>query len=79
VAIRHEEFKKCLFERVQIPKKFVTFRSKSHVVSTIEIEKVALDCKDSKCFTLPDNITTLPYGHIDTGNVYNAAGAGLTY
>jgi hypothetical protein len=45
-------------------------RSKSHKLSTIELNKVALSAFDNKRFILSDGISTVPYGHYKIGTVY---------
>jgi uncharacterized protein YeeX (DUF496 family) len=53
-------------ENTQLDVSSQHLRSFKHQMFTIEQTKIALSPYDNKRFILPDGITTLPFGHVDT-------------
>lgn len=63
-AITFEDYKKCLLNRdLSICKKQTSFKSKDHKISTVTVNKTALNANDDKRFILEDGVNTLAYGH----------------
>lgn len=63
-AITFDDFKKCLLNRdISISKQQTSFKSKNHKISTITVNKVALNANDDKRCILNDGVNTLAYGH----------------
>lgn len=61
--ITHQHYVECINESKKMWESMVMFRSKNHVMSTIEQRKLAINCFDDKRYILCDGITTLPHGH----------------
>ena len=61
--IKHENYMETLFDGKQMRHKMKSIRSKNHVISTYNINKVSLSCFDDKRFILEDGIKSLAYGH----------------
>ena len=57
------DYKRCLFERKDVHRKQMTFKSNLHEISTIETNKIALNSKDDKRIACEDQIHTVAHGH----------------
>jgi hypothetical protein len=57
------DFNNSLLCNQEVYRKQHLIRSKKHEVFTVEQTKKVLSNKDDKRYTLPDNITTYPWGH----------------
>ena len=64
--IRHESYKKCLFEKKQTMATMNQIRSEGHKIYSIKLNKIGLSPYDDKRFILADGINTLAYGHYKT-------------
>lgn len=69
--INFDNYLECLMQNTSIVKKQNTFRTKLHNMFTITQEKVALSASDDKRYVLPNNITTLAWGHYDAPKEVN--------
>ena len=63
--LRHEQYLRVLQGKVPTKAVFRNFRSRNHVVSTVEYHKCCLSAFDDKRYILDDGVTTLAYGHKD--------------
>ena len=63
--LKHEMYKKCLFEETVFKCDMNLIRSVDHVLQAQTVRKKALVCFDDKRYILNDGITTRPYGHKD--------------
>lgn len=63
-----EDYKKCLFERINYKATFNNIRSYNHKLYSITETKTSLSSVDNKRKVLPDYINTLPYGHYSLNN-----------
>ena len=61
--IKHEDYKKVLFENEQMQHKMKTIRSERHELGSYEINKISLSCFDDKRYILENGIDSLSYGH----------------
>ena len=61
--IHFDHYKECLFSGQDHYARMVTFRSKLHVVDTVEQIKKSLSRFDDKRFILDDGISTRAHGH----------------
>ena len=61
-TISFEDYKRCLFEGINIHRSQLMFRSKKHNVRTLEINKLALSREDDKRVSI-DGIAGLAMGH----------------
>ena len=61
--IRFEQYKQCLFSRQSKGIQQTGFRSYQHQIYTELISKVALSCRDDKCYIDDNNVTTKSIGH----------------
>jgi hypothetical protein len=61
--IHFQHYKDCLLSGHDHYARMVTFRSKLHVVDTVEQIKKSLSRFDDKRFILDDGISTRAYGH----------------
>ena len=61
--IKHEDYKKTLFNNEQIHHKMKTIRSQKHQLGSFEINKISLSCFDDKRHLLEDGINSYAYGH----------------
>ena len=61
-TISFEDYKRCLFEGINIHRSQVMFRSKTHNVRTLEVNKLALNRDDDKRVSV-DGIASLAMGH----------------
>ena len=61
-TISFEDYKKCLFEEINIHRSQLMFRSKKHNVRTLEVNKLALNRDDDKTVSM-DGIASLAMGH----------------
>ena len=61
--VTHLNFLETLRQKRSTPAKFQVFRSRNHVLNTVNINKVCLTAYDDKRYILEDGITTLAYGH----------------
>ena len=61
--IKHEDYKKTLFNKLQIHHKMKTIRSEKHQLGSYEINKVSLSCFDDKRYILEDGKSSYAYGH----------------
>ena len=63
--IKFEDYKKCLFEGINIYKSQLLFRSNKHEIRTLEVNKLALNSEDDKIIPI-DLISTYSRGHYNT-------------
>lgn len=63
--ITFEDYKKSLFSNEILRKQMQVFKSKKHVIETLRINKVALNCNDDKRHICENGINTVAYGHKD--------------
>ena len=68
--LRHDLYVKTLTDKTLTHATCHQFRSKQHIIHTVELTKVALSAFDNKRFVLQDGITSVPYGHFGIGTVY---------
>ena len=61
--IKHEDYKKVLFENEQMQHTMKTIRSERHELGSYEINKISLSCFDDKRYILENGINSLSYGH----------------
>ena len=61
--IKHDDYKRCLFEGESQLRKMTVIRSRLHEVFTEEVNKVALSGDDDKRYILPNRVNTLALGH----------------
>ena len=61
--LRHELYKKSLFERKEMKHTQVAIRSHNHQIGVYEQNKTSLSPVDTKKWIAPDGITTRAYGH----------------
>ena len=61
-TISSEDYKRCLFEEINIHRSQLMFRSKKHNVRTLEANKLALSRDDDKKVSV-DGIASLAMGH----------------
>ena len=66
--IKHEDYKKTLFNNEQIHHKMKTIRSQQHQLGSFEINKISLSCFDDKRHLLEDGINSYAYGHYSIKN-----------
>ena len=66
--IKHEDYKKTLFNNEQIHHKMKTIRSQQHQLGSFEINKISLSCFDDKRYLLEDGINSYAYGHYSIKN-----------
>ena len=63
--IKFEDYKRCLFEGIDIYKSQLLFRSDKHEIKTMEVNKLALSSQDDKRIPI-DLISTYAMGHYNT-------------
>ena len=61
-TITFEDYKRCLFDGVNIHRSPLLFRSNKHEVKTLEVNKLALNNQDDKRITI-DGIASYAIGH----------------
>ena len=61
--VRHQQFLDTLQTKMKTQSCFHTFRSKNHMLQTVEINKACLNVLDDKRYILEDGVKTLAYGH----------------
>ena len=61
-AIAFDDYKKCLFEGRNLYKSQLLFRSSNHEISTLEVNKLALNSQDDKRISI-DGIASFAMGH----------------
>ena len=61
-TISFKNYKRCLFEGINIHRRQLKFRSKKHNVRTLEVNKLALSREDDKRISM-DGIASLAMGH----------------
>jgi len=61
-AISHEKYRQVFERQIEIVRTVRRFQTENHVVSTIQQQKWALSCTDTKRAWISAN-TSLPYGH----------------
>ena len=61
-TITFEDYKRCLFEGINIHRSQMMFRSKKHKIKTLEVNKLALSREDDKRISI-DGIDSLAMGH----------------
>ena len=64
--IKHEDYKKVLFNNEQIYHTMKTIRSQNHKLGSFEINKISLSCFDDKRYILNNGINSYAYGHYKT-------------
>ena len=63
ITMKHEEYKKTLFEKNQMRHKMKIIQSIIHQLEIYNIKKMPLPCFDDKRFTLDDRNMILVNGH----------------
>ena len=63
ITMKHEEYKKTLFEKNQMRHKMKIIQSIIHQLEIYDIKKMPLPCFDDKRFTLDDRNIILVNGH----------------
>ena len=61
--IKHDDYKKTLFNDKQMYHKMKTIRSENHQLGSYELNKVSLSCFDDKRYIHKDGINSYAYGH----------------
>ena len=61
-TITFEDYKKCLFDGVNVHRFQLLFRSNKHEVKTLEVNKLALNNQDDKRISI-DGIASYAIGH----------------
>jgi hypothetical protein len=61
--VRHEMYLHTLQTRKGTRAKFINFRSRDHVVESVNFDRVCLSAYDDKRYVLDNGIDTLAYGH----------------
>ena len=64
-TITFEDYKRCLFEGINIHRSQLMFRSKKHEIKTLEVNKLALSREDDKRISI-DGIASLAMGHLQS-------------
>ena len=64
-TITFEDYKRCLFEGINIHRSQMMFRSKKHKIKTLEVNKLALSREDDKRISI-DGIASLAMGHLQS-------------
>ena len=64
--IKHEDYRKVLFNNEQIYHTMKTIRSQNHQLGSFEINKISLSCFDDKGYILNSGINSYAYGHYKT-------------
>ena len=64
--LTHEFYKDALFKLDRYAAVQNTFRSQGHIISSINMKKIALSAYDTKRWICEDGITTLAHGHYQT-------------
>jgi hypothetical protein len=62
-SITHDDYRDCLFTKIEQSRRMNVIRSLHHEMYTEEINKVALSAEDDKRAIMQDGIHTLAYGH----------------
>jgi len=62
-SITHEDYKDCLFTRVEQLRSMNVIRSHLHEVYSEQVNKIALSCDDDERIIQRDGISTLAHGH----------------
>ena len=63
--IKFKDYKRCLFEGINIYKSQLLFRSNKHEIRTLEVNKLTLNSEDDKRIPI-DLISTYARGHYNT-------------
>ena len=61
-TITFKDYKRCLFEGINIHRNQMMFRSKKYKIKTFEVNKLALSREDDKRISI-DGISSLAMGH----------------
>ena len=61
-TITFDDYKRCLFEGRNLYKSQLLFRSNKHEISTLEVNKLALNSQDDKRISI-DGIASYAMGH----------------
>ena len=64
-TITFEDYKRCLFEGINIHRSQMMFRSEKHKIKTLEVNKLALSREDDKRISI-DGIASLAIGHLQS-------------
>ena len=64
-TITFTDYKRCLFEGINIHRSQMMFRSKKHKIKTLEVNKLALSREDDKRISI-DGIASLAMGHLQS-------------
>ena len=64
-TITFEDYKRCLFEGINIHRSQMMFRSEKHKIKTLEVNKLALSREDDKRISI-DGIASLAMGHLQS-------------
>ena len=64
-TITFKDYKRCLFEGINIHRSQMMFRSKKHKIKTLEVNKLALSREDDKRISI-DGIASLAMGHLQS-------------
>ena len=63
--ITFEDYKRCLFEGINIHRSQMMFRSEKHKIKTLEVSKLALSKEDDKRISI-DGISSLAMGYLQS-------------
>ena len=66
--LSHQDYVDCLTKGTQTTSRYLTFRSRKHVITTETVNKVALSSFDDKRYLLANSPDTLSYGHWRIGH-----------
>ena len=64
-TITFKDYKRCLFEGINIHRSQMMFRSKKHKIKTLEVNKLAISREDDKRISI-DGIASLAMGHLQS-------------
>ena len=64
-TITLEDYKRCLFEGINIHRSQMMFRSEKHKIKTLEVNRLALSREDDKRISI-DGIASLAMGHLQS-------------
>ena len=64
-TITFKDYKRCLFEGINIHRSQLMFRSKKHKIKTLEVNKLALSREDNKRISI-GGIASLAMGHLQS-------------
>ena len=68
--INFDHYLSCLFGKLTHYANTTSLRSFKHEIRTLRVRKIAMTPYDDKRYLLDDGITSLPYGHVQSKNIY---------